>query len=77
MAMYVEPRLIFVRGDDNTCEMMILVSGTIAVAALAAGGEKNGIQVVFKSFTPFTHCISQINNTQIDNAKYINVIMPI
>ena len=75
--MYVEPILIFVRGDDNTCEMMILVSGTIAVATLAAGGEKNGIQVVFKSFTPFTNCISQINNTQIDNAKYINVIMPI
>ena len=65
------------RGDDNTCDMMIVVSGTIAVAALAAGGEKNDIQVVFKSFTPFTNCISEINNTQIGNAKYINVIMPI
>ena len=25
---------------------------------------------------PFTDCISEINNTQIDNAKYIDVIMP-
>ena len=77
MVMYVESILIFMRGDDNTCDMMIVVSGTIAVAALAAGGEKNGIQLVFKSFTPFTNCISEINNTQISNAKYVNVIMPI
>ena len=49
----------------------ILVSGTITVAALAAGGGNNAIQVVF------TKCISKINNTQIENAKDINVIMPI
>ena len=26
--------------------------------------------------SPFTDCISEINNTQIDNAKYIEVVMP-
>ena len=41
----------------------ILVSGTITVAALAAGGDNNGIELVFKNCAPFTDCISEINNT--------------
>ena len=32
--------------------------------------------VIFKKCAPFTDCISEINNTQIDNARYIDVIMP-
>ena len=36
----------------------ILVSGTITVAALAAGRANNSIQVVFKNCAPFTNCIS-------------------
>ena len=36
---------------------------------LVAGGRNNNIQVLFKTFAPFTNCISEINNTQIDNAK--------
>ena len=51
--------------------MYIYVSGTITVAALAAGRGNNGIEVVFKNCTAFTDCISKINNTQIDNAKDI------
>ena len=54
----------------------ILVSGTITVAVLAAGGGKNKIQVVFKNCAPFTNCISEINNKQIDNAKDIDVVIP-
>ena len=54
----------------------ILVSGTAAVTELAAGEENYNMQVVFKSFAPFTNCISKINNTQIDNAKDIDVVMP-
>ena len=57
-------------------DVYILASGTIAVAELAAGGGNNNIQKVFKNFTPFTDCISEINNTQIDTAKYIDVVMP-
>ena len=53
----------------------ILVSGTITVAGLAAGGGNNNIQVVFKNCAPLTNCMSEINNTQIDNAKDINVVM--
>ena len=54
----------------------ILLSGTIAVAEVAAGRGNNGLQVVFKNFAPFTNCISEINNTQIDNAIDIDVVMP-
>ena len=53
----------------------ILVSGTITVAALTAGGRSNNIQVVFKNCAPFTNCISKVKNTQIDNAKDIDVVM--
>ena len=45
-------------------EANILVSGTIKVAEVAAGGGNNNIKVVFKNYAPFTNCISEINNTQ-------------
>ena len=51
------------------------VSGTITVAALAEGRGNNDIQVVFKNCAPFTNCISEMNSTQIDNAKDIDVVM--
>ena len=54
----------------------IFVSGTITVAALPAGGGNNSIEVVFKNCVPFTDCIDEINNTQIDNAKDMDVVMP-
>ena len=54
----------------------ILVSGTITVAELAAGGGNNGIQIVFKNWAPFINCIREINNTQIDKAKDNDVVMP-
>ena len=53
----------------------IRVSGTITVEALAKGRGNNDIQVVFKNCAPFTNCMSKMNNTQIDNAKGIDVVM--
>ena len=44
--------------DANT-----LVSGTITVAELAAGGGNNDIEIVFKNYAPFSNCIREINNT--------------
>ena len=60
--------------DDS--DAYILVSGTITVAALAAGGGNNNRKVTFKNCAPFTDCISEINNTQVDNAKYIDIVIP-
>ena len=34
------------------------------------------IKIIFKNCAPFTNCISKINNTQIDNADYIDIVMP-
>ena len=34
------------------------------------------IKKLFKNYTPFTNCISKINNTEIDNAKDIDIVMP-
>ena len=34
---------------SSLCDAFITVSGTITVAVLAAGGENNSIQVVFKN----------------------------
>ena len=33
-------------------------------------------KVAFKHCVPFADCISEIKNTQIDNTKYIDVVMP-
>ena len=32
--------------------------------------------MVFKNCAPFTNCISEVNNTQVDNAKDIDIVMP-
>ena len=57
----------------------IFVKGTIAIAPVPTPATKpnnNDKEVVFKNSAPFTDCISEINNTQIDNAKYIDEIVP-
>ena len=54
----------------------IILKGAISIAVQARDNPDNANEkVVFKNFVPFTDSISQINNSQIDNAKYINVIM--
>ena len=35
------------------------------------------IKKIFKNYAPFINCISEINNTQVDNVKDINIIMPV
>ena len=32
---------------------------------------------IFENCTPYTDCISKINNTQADNAKDLDVLMPV
>ena len=57
----------------------ILVKGTITVnntAAADADANNTNKKVIFKNCAPFTNCISEINNTQIHNAKNIDIVMP-
>ena len=63
----------------------VLVKGTISVyntaaadaaAVAAAAADKDDKKVIFKNGAPFTNCISENNNTQVDNAKDIDIVMP-
>ena len=57
----------------------ILVKGTITANNTAATDvDANHInkKVIFKNCAPVTNCISEINNTQVDNAKDIDIVMP-
>ena len=59
----------------------ILVKGTITIAGAEADvaarqADERDKGVVFKNCAPFTNCISEINNTQVDNAKDIDIVMP-
>ena len=57
----------------------ILVKGTISVnntAAQDVAANNTNKKVIFKNCSPFTNCISEINKTQIDNAKDIDIVMP-
>ena len=54
----------------------ILVQVNITVKqVLAQEPDNDGKKVVFKNCAPFTDCISEINNTQVDNAKYTDIVM--
>ena len=35
-----------------------------------------GKKIIFKNFAPFTNCISEINYTQVDDARDIDLVMP-
>ena len=55
----------------------ILVKGTIAIpnTAVADVDASNANEkVIFKNCAPFINCISEINNTQADNAKDIGIV---
>ena len=43
-------------------------------AARQADEKDKGI--AFKNSSPFINCISEINNTQVDNAEDIDIVMP-
>ena len=59
----------------------ILVKGRITIngrgdnAAARQAGERNK-GVAIKNCASFINCISEINNTQIDTAKDIDIVMP-
>ena len=56
----------------------ILVKGTISVNNTAAGAAVNNTnkKLIFKNCAPFTNCINETNNIQVDNAKDIDIVMP-
>ena len=64
---------------DNS-DACILVSGTIIVAGAGADDaviatDRNNKKAISKNCASFTDCITKINNTQVDNAKDLDVVM--
>ena len=56
----------------------ILIEGTITInntAAAHAEANNTNKKVIFKNCAPFTNCISEINNTHVDNAKDTDIVM--
>ena len=59
----------------------ILVKGKITTTgagdnAAARQVDERDKSVAYKNCVPCTNCISKINNTHIDNAKDIDIVMP-
>ena len=57
----------------------ILVKGNISVnntAAAATPSNNANKNVIFKNCAPFTNYICKVNNTQIGNAEFIDIVMP-
>ena len=68
---------------SNLCDYAdsyILVKGTITITgagddAAARQADERDKGVTFKNCAPFTKCISRINNTDIDNAHDIDIVL--
>ena len=63
----------------NYSDLYILVKETITVANTAAVGtavNNTNKKIIFENCVPFTGCITKINNTEIDDAQKIDVLMP-
>ena len=68
---------------SNLCDYAdayILVKGTITITgvgdnAAARQADEMDKGVIFKNCSPFIECISRINNTDVDNAKDIDIVM--
>ena len=69
---------------SNLCDYAdsyIRVKGTITITGAgddvaARQADERDKEVTFKNCAPFTKCISRINNTDIDNAHDIDIVMP-
>ena len=67
---------------SNLCsysDAYILVKGTITVpnmAATSAAVNHTNKKVIFTNCAPFIDCITELNNTQVEDAQNIDVVMP-
>ena len=63
------------------CKVRLPVSGTITITETGDADDAKRTKeinkgVILKNCAPLTNFISSINNIQIDNAEYIDVVMP-
>ena len=58
------------------CDKYIVVKGRITVVGTVDVNKRNK-NLTFKNNAPFIPCISKINNTFIDNAEDLDIVVPI
>ena len=56
-------------------DVYIVVKGRISIKGTNDANKKNK-KLTFKNNVPFSSCISKINNTSVDNAEDLNIVMP-
>ena len=59
----------------NYSDAYIHVKATIIVPNTAAPVNNTNQKVIFKYWSPFTSCITEINDTQVDEAQDIDIVM--
>ena len=63
----------------NFSDAYIFVKGAITVPNTAAAGasvNNTNKKLIFKNCAPFTDCITEVNNTQVDDAQKAGIVMP-
>ena len=55
--------------------MFVKETITVPNTAAASAAVNNNKKIILKNCGPFTDCITQINNTQVDNAQKIDIVM--
>ena len=56
-------------------DVYIVVKGRISIKGTNDANKKNK-KLTFKNNVPFSSSISKINNTSVDNAEDLNIVMP-
>ena len=67
---------LYKRWCIHTVKGIITITRAGADAAARQADERNK-RVIFKNCAPFINCKTEINNTEIDNAKDIDIVIPI
>ena len=63
---------------SRSSDAYVLVKGNLLVnntAGTSAAVNNIDTKIIFKNCAPFTNCISKINNSKVDNAKDIDIVM--
>ena len=63
--------------DYSGAYMLARRTITVRNTGIAATPNNENKKVIFKNCDPFTDCIREINNKEIDHAKNIDAVMPV
>ena len=61
--------------DYSDAYILVKENITVNNTGIDAAPTNRNKKVLFKNCAPFTNCLSKINNIEIDNAEYIDIVM--